>query len=251
MLIIRLVIGMFVSDGCTGERIKKLIGHEGVVNACDTSSTSTSHSTIASVSDDCTCKLWDTRLRGRDCNTQTMRDDFQLTSVAYDSSTNKIYTGGIDNMIHVWDTRKDGNSGNDCRKYMSMKGHTDTITGLSLSPGGEYVLSNSMDGKICSYDIRPFIDGGQNGNRLHKTFVGGTHNAERGLLNCSWSADGNMVSGGSADRIVHIWDEISSEELYYLPGHKGSVNCVIFHPKENVVASGSSDKTIFLGELAS
>lgn len=222
---------------------------QGVVNACDTSSTSTSHSIIASVSDDCMCKIWDTRLRGRDCNTQTLRHDYQVTSVAYDGSSNKVYTAGIDNMIHVWDIRNDGSDSS--RKVMSMKGHTDTITGLSLSPGGEYVLSNSMDGTMRSWDVRPFVDGGQNGKRLLKTFVGGTHNAERGLLNCSWSADGNMVSGGSADRIVHIWDEISSEELYYLPGHKGSVNCVIFHPKENVVASGSSDKTIFLGELES
>jgi Prp8 binding protein len=37
---------------------------------------------------------------------------------------------------------------------------------------------------------------------------------------------------------------------YALPGHKGSVNEVVFHPKEPIVGSCSNDRTIFLGELA-
>lgn len=40
-----------------------------------------------------------------------------------------------------------------------------------------------------------------------------------------------------------------SAVLYKLPGHSGSVNEVAFHPKEPIVGSGSSEKTIFLGEL--
>lgn len=40
------------------------------------------------------------------------------------------------------------------------------------------------------------------------------------------------------------------QELYFLPGHKATVNEVVFSPIEPVIASGSSDKTIFLGELA-
>ncbi len=37
--------------------------------------------------------------------------------------------------------------------------------------------------------------------------------------------------------------------LYRLPGHHGSVNDVTFHPYEPVLASASSDKKIFMGEL--
>ena len=88
------------------------------------------------------------------------------------------------------------------------------------------------------------------GNDTTKHLLGGEHNAENGLHNCAWSADGTMVTGGSADRVVHIWDELSAEELYVLPGHNGCVNSVVFHPKENVVASASSDKSILVGELS-
>lgn len=38
--------------------------------------------------------------------------------------------------------------------------------------------------------------------------------------------------------------------LYALPGHKGSVNEVVFHPKEPIIGSCSNDRTLFLGELA-
>lgn len=49
-------------------------------------------------------------------------------------------------------------------------------------------------------------------------------------------------------RIIFKYTE--SQELYYLPGHKATVNEVVFHPVEPIIASASSDKTIFLGELA-
>ena len=49
---------------------------------------------------------------------------------------------------------------------------------------------------------------------------------------------------------MHIWDVATTEELYYLPGHKGPVNDVDFHPKEPIVGSASSDKTVYLGEIA-
>jgi len=49
---------------------------------------------------------------------------------------------------------------------------------------------------------------------------------------------------------MSITPAVTCEVLYALPGHKGSVNEVVFHPKEPIVGSCSNDRTIFLGELA-
>lgn len=217
----------------TGTRIKRFQGHNGIVNAVDTAKQQAS--LLASASDDCTCKLWDARQKGP---TSTLEHNFQVTAVAYADETHTVYTGGIDNGITAWDVRKG-------ERVYTMKGHADTITCLSLHPKGTHLLSNSMDCTLKSWDIRPFVTG----KRHDKTFSGATHNAEKGLLSCAWSRNGTMVTGGSADRMVHIWDELTSEELYLLPGHTGCVNTVVFHPNENVIASGSSDKTIYVGEL--
>ena len=246
-------------DACTGDRIKRFMGHSKVVNAVDTTrGEGTSPTLVVSASDDATVRLWDARVRG---HVMQLTHKYQVTSVAFSLDAHTVYTGGIDNVITAFDIRSDkamsssannhkqrGNTeATEGEQIMTMKGHTDTITCLSVSPDGTQLLSNSMDGSIRSWDIRPFVTGNI---RRRKTFLGGTHNAEKGLLNCSWSADGTMISGGSADRIVHVWDESSAEELYYLPGHTGCVNSVIFHPKEYLIASGSSDKTVYIGELA-
>lgn len=134
-----------------------------------------------------------------------MKHDYPVTAVAYGDSC--VYSGGLDNCIYAWDLRT-------LKKSMKMTSHTDTITSLSLHPKGTQLLSHSMDSTLKSWDIQPFA---KNKNRLLKTFVGSTHGAEKGLLKCAWSPDGSMVTGGSSDRMVHIWDEVTTEEVsaYY------------------------------------
>jgi Prp8 binding protein len=79
--------------------------------------------------------------------------------------------------------------------------------------------------------------------------MGVQHNFEKTLLRCAWSPDGSKVAAGSGDRFVYVWDTASRKILYKLPGHKGSVHEVDFHPKEPILASCSSDQTVFLGEF--
>jgi Prp8 binding protein len=118
----------------------------------------------------------------------------------------------------------------------------DTITGLSLNLEGTHLLSNSMDSRLRAWDVRPFADASR--SRCERVFDGVHHGAEKVLLRCAWSPNYSsrgssggggaqvgevslppvMVSGGSADRMVHIWDGTSSRLMYTLPGHKGSVN---------------------------
>lgn len=77
----------------------------------------------------------------------------------------------------------------------------DTITGLSLNPTETHILSNSMDSFLRSWDVRPFFEGmGTEDERCERGFDGVHHGAEKLLLRCSWSPDGERVSCGSADR---------------------------------------------------
>lgn len=218
-------------DANTGIRLKKWT-HAAIVNA----TCRVTDQLVASACDDKSCWIWDRRQRKA---AHRLKSDYPMLAVA--ATPDLVLTSGIDNLIHCWDRKME-------RRVFSLQGHTDTVTSLALHPDQTHVLSNSMDQTLRSWDIRPYV----NGKRHHKTFVGHKHNAEKGLLKCSWSSSngGSMVSCGSADRMVHIWDEFSTQELYLLPGHKGCVNTVAFHPKENVIASGASDKQIFVGELS-
>ena len=75
---------------------------------------------------------------------------------------------------------------------MKMKGYGDTVACLAMNPKWTYLLSNSMDRTIKTWDFGPFVEDG--GKRHCKNFVRGTNN-EKGLLNCAWISDWEIVTG--------------------------------------------------------
>jgi len=110
-----------------------------------------------------------------------------------------------------------------------------------------------MDQTLRCWDVRPFVAAPAEGGvpaRLTAVYRGHTHDLEQNLLRCAWSADGLRVSAGSADKTVNMWEAASGRALFRLPGHKGAVNDVAFHPTEPIIASASSDKTLFVGEMS-
>jgi len=223
-----------VFDMATETRVKRFRDHASFVNSV--TATRRGPALVATGSDDCTAMLWDVRVRQ---SLATYNHDYQVTSVAFGDDGTQLFTGSIDDNIYCWDVRKK-------EVLYTLKGHADSITGLELSPDGSYLLSNSMDNSLRSWDVRPYVS---TPTRQHAQFIGATHNFEKQLLRCSWSADGSRVSCGSADRIVWIWEYLTGRVLYKLPGHGGVVTEVDFHPTEPVVVSGAVDKTIFLGEI--
>ncbi len=130
-----------------------------------------------------------------------------------------MYSGGIDNDIKVWDLRKKSVA-------YTMKGHTDTITSLQVSPDAQSLLSNSHDSTVRTWDIRPFAPT----DRHIKTYDGAPTGMEKNLLKASWDATGQRIAAGSGDRSVAIWETRTAKLLYKLPGHRGAVNDVRFAP---------------------
>ena len=99
------------------------------------------------------------------------------------------------------------------------------------------------------WDVKPFS---ANSNRCLRELTGAPHGFENNLLKAAWSpGSGARIAAGSGDRTVMVWDVESSKPIYKLPGHKGCVNEVDFHPKEPIIASCSSDRQIYFGELMS
>jgi hypothetical protein len=52
-----------------------------------------------------------------------------------------VYAAGIENVVNVWDLRREEVS-------LSLAGHSDSITGMKLSPDGTHLLTNSMDNTL-------------------------------------------------------------------------------------------------------
>ncbi|KAK7502866.1 hypothetical protein BaRGS_00005815 [Batillaria attramentaria] len=222
-----------VWDTEVGVRMRKLKGHQSFVNSVCPARRGPQY--LCSGSDDGTIKMWDARKKGV---IHTFQSTYQVTSVSFSDTAEQIFSGGIDNDIKMWDLRK-----NDV--VYRMRGHSDTVTGMRLSPDGSYLLSNAMDNTLRIWDVRPYAPQ----ERCVKIMSGHQHTFEKNLLHCAWSPDGSKVAAGSGDRFVYVWDTTSRRITYKLPGHAGSVNDVDFHPYEPILLSCSSDKQIYLGEL--
>ncbi|MCJ1476357.1 hypothetical protein MMC13_005023 [Lambiella insularis] len=204
----------------SGLRIRRHIGHEEVVNCLDVSRRG--GEMLVTGSDDAYIGIWDPRQKQA---IEFIETGFPVTSVALAEAGNEIFSGGIDNDIKVWDLRKKAVA-------YSMTGHTDTVTSLQVSPDTQSLLSNSHDGTVRTWDIRPFAPT----DRHIRTYDGAPAGIERNLIRASWDRKGKKIAAGSGDRSVVVWDVRTGKLLNKLPGHKGTVNDVRFSPGDEPIS---------------
>ncbi|KAK9248311.1 WD40-repeat-containing domain protein [Lipomyces tetrasporus] len=224
-----------VWDADSGVRIRKHVGHEDIVNSIDR--VRRGPELLLSGSDDGSIALWDPRTKHA---VEYMETDFPVLAVAFGEGGNQLFSAGIDEDIKVWDLRQRN-------VVYTLPGHADAVTSLNVSEDMQFLVSRSMDNSVRTWDIRPFAPE----SRLINTYDGAPANdVEKNLLRASFSPDGSKIIAGSADRTVVIWDTLTRRVLYKLPGHTGSVNDARFSPREfNVILTGSTDRTLMLGEL--
>ncbi|PPQ71590.1 hypothetical protein CVT26_010558 [Gymnopilus dilepis] len=231
-----------LTDVTTGQRVKKIRAHREIINTVDrTMASGSGTELVATGSDDGTVKIWEGGEEAGKTPVATFEIKCPVTAVCWSADGNSVYIGAIDNEIHVYDLRKG-------EQVSSLTGLTDTPTSLALSPNGNFLLSPSLSSQTMIWDVRPFSP---SPSRIHRALVGAPAGFENTLLRGAWSKDdgGKRVAVGGADRTVTIWDVDSGRVLYKLPGHRGTVTAVDFHPKEPIILTGSKDGTMILGEI--
>jgi Prp8 binding protein len=95
-----------------------------------------------------------------------------------------------------------------------------------MSPDTQTLLSNAHDSTVRTWDVRPFAPA----DRRIQTYDGAPTGQERNLLKASWDSKGEKIAAGSGDQSVAIWETRTGKLLNKLPGHRGAVNDVRFHP---------------------
>lgn len=83
-----------------------------------------------------------------------------------------------------------------------MRGHTDNINTVAVSPDGTQVVSGSEDHMIRIWSI-------STGQQMGDALIG--HNCR--ILSVAFSPDGTRIVPGSVDATIRIWNSIAGEAI--------------------------------------
>ncbi|KAI8855020.1 WD40-repeat-containing domain protein [Chytridium lagenaria] len=208
-----------------------LTGHIGKVFAAKFTNTNR----VISGSHDRTLKVWDL---ARGYCTQTI---FTLSSCndleLLDGEGTQIVSGHLDNNLRVWDTR----TGNLVREVTGI--HSNQITGVTLSPSENQILTTSRDNTLRLIDTRMF--------EVVSTY---SHESFRVLMNWTkscFSPDANYICCGSVDGSVFIWNADTGKTERILREHRSSVCGVVWNPQGGShVYSAEKDRAVLMWGVA-
>jgi WD40 repeat protein/serine/threonine protein kinase len=116
--------------------------------------------------------------------------------------------------------------------------HTNSVSGVALSPDGRRAASACEDGRLRVWDT---------GNRR---LLAAPLAHPRGVLSLAFSPDGRLLATGGYDKKVKLWDVERLTEIRTLQGHRGFVRALAFSPDGRWLASGSFDRTVLVWEPA-
>ncbi|WP_395649381.1 AAA-like domain-containing protein [Planktothrix agardhii] len=121
------------------------------------------------------------------------------------------------------------------RQWHQLTGHSNEVTGVAFSPGGEYLATASGDKTAKLWNLQ--------GEELI-TFTGHSY----GLRAVAFSPGGEFLATASGDNTAKLWT-LQGEELITFRGHSNQVTAVAFSPGGEFLATASGDNTAKLWSL--
>ncbi|HEX6484564.1 MAG TPA: WD40 repeat domain-containing protein [Ktedonobacteraceae bacterium] len=116
-----------------------------------------------------------------------------------------------------------------------------SISEMAFAPGGNLLAVSRRYGlKQFAIDLWNSADG-----TLLFTLEGHTWS----VLALAFSADGQLLASGSADKTLRVWDLESKQEIRCCKGHMLGLTSIAFAPNGSILASGSFDKTLCLWSM--
>ncbi|PPQ85244.1 hypothetical protein CVT25_010017 [Psilocybe cyanescens] len=205
-------------DASSGEELKILKGHNGVVNSVSFTS---DNRWIASGSGDRSVRVWDV-WNGEIAKIMEGHTG-AVNSVSFSRSGSWVVSSSDDTSIRVWDVSTSG-------VLRVLEGHAGWVNSVAFSDDDTRIVSGSADRSVRLWDA---ITG-----EILRVMKGHTDDVGSAAI----SSDGAWIVSGSKDRSVRVWDASTGELLRVMAGHSDYVGSVAL--SGNSIVSSSNDNTV-------
>ncbi|KAI6232707.1 Pre-mRNA-processing factor 19 [Aphelenchoides fujianensis] len=156
----------------------------------------------------------------------------QITSCILHPNLDTVISASADSTVRIWSKVEDA-----ARHVVAV--HSGVVSGVSLHPTGDYVLSFSDDTFWSLIDLqqgRPLVK-----NRGDSNFS---------PLSCGeCHPDGLIFATGTRDSMVKIWDLREELKVADFPGHQGEVRSISFSENGYHLATGAADGEVKIWDL--
>ncbi|KAF8833968.1 WD40 repeat-like protein [Paxillus ammoniavirescens] len=123
------------------------------------------------------------------------------------------------------------------KPLMMMSGHEEWVRGIAYLPGGERIVTCSLDKTVRIWNVET---GEQEGTTMeHETSVGGL----------AVTRDGKRVLSGGADKRISVWDVETHELIEEWENDTGVIWCIAVSPDDQLAASGGEEGEIVIREI--
>jgi WD40 repeat protein len=119
----------------------------------------------------------------------------------------------------------------------TLQGHSDSVTGVAVTPDGKLAVSASGDKTVKAWDLET--------GRVLRTLEGHSDS----VTGLAVTADGKRAVSASRDKTLKVWDLETARALRTLEGHSAPVTGVAMTLDGKRAVSASGDKTLKVWDL--
>ncbi|CAH0702160.1 unnamed protein product [Spodoptera exigua] len=168
----------------------------------------------------------------------------------------RLATGGTDSHVLIWYISTTDTGSVNLEVAADLTRHQKAVNVVRWSPNGQFLASGDDESIIFIWkktDKEPAPVMEQSEEQYKESWV--IHKTLRGhmedILDISWSANSLHLASGSVDNKLLIWDLNKGKYSSILTDHKGFVQGVSWDPKNQMIATASSDRVFRTFDVSS
>jgi len=234
-----------LKEDCTFKCLATLEGHENEIKCLAIDSQG---KYLASCGRDKSIWIWETDEEDKlGCSAILKGHTQDVKKVIWVPNTCVLASASYDNTIKFW-----APEGEDWICIDTIKGHDSTVWSIDFTRDGSLLASVSDDMKIKIWARNENFE--EKDYYCHISTLEGYH--DRPIYSCSWNFDGTLLATVGGDDQICLFTKVDPYSGDLLPSftlldrkedaHTRDINCVLFHPTHNIIATCSDDHTIKL-----